>query len=140
MRIGGTLSKQGEFWAVEIPMLVIFTQGTSWADALDMAKDAVETVVNMPGFVATVQSDGGNTFTVGSSDPGALVGACLKQLRSSMGISIRDAAKALGSSSPTAYSVYETGQTMPSLQKFAELVLAIAGDEPVITMPEKRRA
>ncbi len=45
-RIKCELIRRGEGYAVEIPMMLIYTQGESKEDAYSMAKDAVENVFN----------------------------------------------------------------------------------------------
>lgn len=139
MKIEGRMIKIGRFWAVQIPLLLIDTQGTSRKDALEMAKDAVEGIVDSEGFEATVEEINSEVFTVDSNNERALLSCILKQQRSSRGLSIRDVAQNLGSNSPTSYSRYESGETGISIEKFTELMQAI--DEnmtPVINLFQKR--
>ncbi len=46
MKIEGKLIKSGKWWAVEIPLLLIYTQGKTKRHAYLMAADAVEAIVD----------------------------------------------------------------------------------------------
>ena len=50
MKIEGRLEKCKNYWAVSIPLLLIYTQGKSKKEALMMAKDAVECLVEEKNF------------------------------------------------------------------------------------------
>lgn len=112
-------------WAVEIPDLHLFTQGDSQKDALEMAKDAVETAVGVEGFSVSVTLVTEDSFAIHATEPSQLFAFMLKQQRAAMGLSVREVAKRMGSDSPTAYSRYEKGKTVPSLDKIEEIAHAI---------------
>lgn len=138
MKIEGRLIKAGRYWAVEIPLLLINTQGRNRKDALEMAEDAVETIVEKSGFKATATSVSEDRFVVGANDQQSLFAVILKQQRAAMQLSIREVANRLGSKSPTAYSQYESGKVSLSLDKFTQILEAINGDvEPVMTLMRK---
>lgn len=135
MKIEGKLIRSGRLWAVEIPLLKIYTQGRSRKDACCMAKDAIESIVDEQGFTVSVTPGPGDTFMVGSSNETLLMALALKQQRSSRHLSVRDVARNLGSNSPAAYSRYEQGKVRPSLDKFSQLLKAIDPRlEPVVTV------
>ena len=135
MKIEGKLIRSGKWWAVEIPLLKIYTQGRSRKDAYGMAKDAIESIIDEKGFAVTVTEGTADTFMVGSSNDTLLMALALKQQRSSVRLSVRDVARNLGSNSPAAYSRYETGKVKPSLDKFTQLLKAIDKSiEPVLTI------
>jgi len=135
MKIEGKLIPAGKWWAVEIPLLKIFTQGKSRKDAYFMAKDAIEAIIDEESFTVSVTKGSADTFMVGSSNDTLLMALALKQQRSSMHMSVRDVAKNLGSNSPAAYSRYEQGKVRPSLDKFSQLLKAIDSRlEPVLTV------
>ena len=135
MKIEGKLIRAGKWWAVEIPLLQIYTQGKSRKDAYFMAKDAIESIMDNPGFTVTVTERPADTFMVGSSDDTLLMALALKQQRSSHHLSVREVAKNMGSNSPAAYSRYEQGKVKPSLDKFSQLLKAIDQSlEPVLTV------
>ena len=125
MKIEGKLIRSGKWWAVEIPLLLIYTQGKTKKDAYLMAADAVEAIVDEKSFKVKVTEGPDNTFSIGSSNDSVLMALALKQQRAEHHLSVRDIAKRLGSNSPSAYSRYEQGKVKPSLDKFTQLLKAI---------------
>ena len=67
MKIEGKLIKSGKWWAVEIPLLLIHTQGKTKKEAFRMAADAVKAIIDEKGFKVTVTEGPDNTFSVGSN-------------------------------------------------------------------------
>jgi DNA-binding XRE family transcriptional regulator len=133
MKIEGKLIRSGKWWAVEIPLLLIYTQGKTKKDAYLMAADAVEAIVDEKSFKVKVTEGPDNTFSVGSSNDSVLMALALKQQRAEHHLSVRDIAKRLGSNSPSAYSRYEQGKIKPSLDKFTQLLKAIDPSlEPIL--------
>lgn len=140
MKVQGLLHKQKSGWAVELPLLLIFTQGNSKKDAYAMAKDAVESLVEKVGFAVAVHPGEGNEFTLSATDDQALMAFILKQRRAASGLTVREVAKRMGSNSPRAYSKYEEGATKPSLEKFSELMQAIDDNADLVLNVVKRTA
>lgn len=135
MKIEGKLIRSGSWWAVEIPLLKIFTQGRSRNAAYAMAKDAIELIIDEKSFTVSVTPGPGDTFMVGSNNEMLLMALALKQQRSSRHMSVRDVARNLGSNSPASYSRYEQGKVRPSLDKFSQLLKAIDPClDPVLTV------
>ena len=133
MKIEGKVKKSGKYWAVEVPLLLIFTQGKSKKDALLMAKDAVDELIGNEIFSSSVSELANGIFSVSSNNDSLLISVALKQQRLHRGLSIRDVSLRMGSNSPTAYSRYEKGTVKPSLDKFSELLKAIDADlEPIL--------
>lgn len=132
MRLEGRIIKSGKFWAVEVPLLVLFTQGRTRNEAFEMAKDAVEGMVDRNGFEALVIPADGDRFMVGANDEKLLLATVLRQQRSTRGLSVRDIMVRLGASSPTAYARYETGDVNLSLEKFSELMHAIDNESEAV--------
>ncbi len=133
MRIEGRIKKSDKWWAVEVPLLSVFTQGRTKKDAYNMVIDAIESLVDKKGFRVDVQPSEDNTFSVGANDEGILIAFALKQQRAKNNLSIRDVSEKMGSKSPSAYSRYEVGTVKPSLDKFSELLRAINEElEPVL--------
>ena len=70
---------------------------------------------------------------LGWSDPildpfnniGPILAMILRQKRIDNGLSVRDVASRLGQSSPNSYGRYETGKSIPTIEKFDELLAAI---------------
>ncbi|MCF7975860.1 MAG: helix-turn-helix domain-containing protein [Phycisphaerae bacterium] len=134
MKIEGRIVKSGKWWAAEVPMLLTYTQGQTKKKAYAMIKDAIECLVDEPGF--SIEVSPGNekgTICIASSDDRTLMAFALKQQRAEHCLSVRDVARNLGSKSPTAYSRYESGRVGLTLDKFSQLLRAIDPDlEPVL--------
>jgi predicted RNase H-like HicB family nuclease len=138
MRVQGKIIKSGNWWAVEIPILLIHTQGRSKSEAYKMAKDAVEALVEAREFKATIYPGEGHDFTLGSNSERILMALILRQQRSYHKLTVREVARRLGSSSPRAYSKYEEGAVKPSFEKFNQLLQALdEHSEPVLTLVKK---
>jgi predicted RNase H-like HicB family nuclease len=129
MRIEGMITpprgRKNRFWAVEMPLLEIYTQGHSREDAYRMARDAIESLVNKRGFSVTITPMKGNGFEVYSDDFATFLAFVLTRLRTSHQLSARDVSKRLSSSSPNAYVRYERGKAMPRLDTLLQLLKAI---------------
>lgn len=138
MRFEGNLvkpeGKKNRYWGVEIPLLHIHTQGKSRKDALIMAKDAIQSLIEDPKVrVHIYDSEDGETFTIDSNNLTQFIAFMLKRQRQFRGLSVRDVAARLNSKSPNAYAQYEQGKVKPSMDKLVELMRAIDPDfEPVL--------
>jgi predicted RNase H-like HicB family nuclease len=125
MRFEGKLTRDGRFWLAEIPLLDAMTQGRSRKEALAMAIDWLETMVNREGFRAEVhEHNGASEFEVSGSDVGAMTALLLRRQRELSGASLRDVAARLGSSSRNAYARYERGEVVPTVDKLDALLKA----------------
>jgi len=71
MRLEGKLTRDGRFWLAEIPLLDAMTQGRTRKEALEMIGDWLETMINHPGFSATVHLRGDREFELSGNDGGA---------------------------------------------------------------------
>jgi predicted transcriptional regulator len=148
MMLIGRLSKEtGTWWAAEAPVAGVYTQGRSRKNAAAMLADAFESLINRPGFKVTVIDEGnGDQVLIEANEPGALAAYVLKYQREVHGLSLAQVAKALGASSRNAYARYEQGSSVPTLDKFAELLRAVAPEvtliigtrKPVIAAPRRR--
>jgi hypothetical protein len=95
--------------------------------------DALVALVNRPGFTVRVIEYGDDEHVLlEGSDPAALVAYVLKCQRMSHGMSLADVADALGASSRNAYARYEHGTSVPTIDKLAELLQAVAPDVALI--------
>lgn len=128
MKIEGKVNRAGRHWAVEIPALRIHTQGTSRTDALEMGLDAVQLHADEleVDIQLTVDPGSGNDFYIVSDDVAGLLAFVMKRQRQKAGLSVRDAAKRLGATSPTAYARYERGDVEPGFSKVDALIGAVA--------------
>ena len=127
MKIEGKLEKKAgeKLWGVDIPEIGIFTQGRTKKDACEMAKEAIELVVDIEGFKVTIEPGKNNIFFVVPNNTGPILAMILRQKRIDNGLSIREVAGRLGQSSPNSYGRYETGKSIPTIEKFDELLAAI---------------
>ncbi len=127
MKIEGNLEKNAgeKMWGVNIPEIGIFTQGRTKKEAYTMAKEAIELVVNLEDFKVTVEPAQNNSFFVIPNNTGPILALILRQKRIENGLSIRDVAGRLSQSSPNSYGRYENGKSIPTIEKFDELLAAI---------------
>ena len=80
-RFAGKVFKAGKYWAIEVPILDIATQGRTKKEAYEMIADAVESLVNKKGFEVRVFRAKGKVFEIGASDQGALTALLLRRMR-----------------------------------------------------------
>lgn len=128
MKIAGRLIKNSEtakFWAVEIPSLGIHTQGRSKKEAYEMAKDAIETVIDQKGFHAEVIPMDEDFFAITANDTKMLIAAIIKRQRALKGLTAAQVAHNMGEKSVTGYLRYEQGKSLPSIEKLTEIMVAI---------------
>ena len=90
-----------------------------------MAKEAIELVVNLEGFEVVIEPAQNNNFFIIANNAGPILAMILRQKRIDNGLSVRDVARRLGQSSPNAYGRYENGKSIPTIEKFDELLAAI---------------
>ena len=128
MKIDGFIFKdqrtQG-MWAVEIPALGIHTQGTSRKDALEMAKDAIETVIDSEGFEVTVTFVCKNQLLIASNNTKLLLAQIFKNKRIANKLTAQQVADKMGEKSVTGYLRYEQGKSLASMDKISEIMNAI---------------
>lgn len=130
MRFEGRVWKDRRHWLIEAPALAAMTQGRTRGDAFAMMKDLIETMVDEPGFEATVEPVSADGFEVHANDARAFVALLLRRQRESQGLSLAEVAARLRQSSRNAYARYERGESTPTVEKLDELLQAVA--------PEKR--
>jgi hypothetical protein len=132
MRFSGKVFREERVWLAEIPILEAMTQGSTRKQAVEMAKDMVETMVGVKGFRVDVYPGKGEDFEVGSVDPKPLVRLLLQRKRELSGLSLAQAAERLGASSRNAYARYEKGTSVPSVAKFLELLQAVSPETDIV--------
>ena len=104
-------------WLAEVPALDIMTQGYTQEEALEMLEDAILELMKdafpaarRKSFQITIRDYGkGGLVGVGASDTKLLAAFVLRRQRRQGGLSVREAAGRLGSTSPNAYAKYEQG-------------------------------
>ena len=132
MRFAGRVFRAGGYWAVEVPILGVVTQGRTKKDALEMVADAVESLANRPGFKIDVFPGVGEHFEVGAADQATLIALLLRRARQSAGLSLAEVAQRLGSTSVNAYARYEQGRSVPSVQKLSQLFAAVTSHRDLV--------
>ena len=73
MTFSGNVYRDGRFWLAEIPALHAMTQGRTRKEALAMAANWLETMVNREGFRAEVCPRKGGRFEISGNDTGAMI-------------------------------------------------------------------
>ena len=125
------------YCVAEAPILDIITQGKARTEAGAMLKDAIEELSDEKGFSVRIVDHGGDgEVAIETERFATLFAMALKRQREAHGLTIAEVAKALGQSSKTAYARYESGSSVPTLDKATELLRAVAPDMPVVmSMP-----
>lgn len=127
--------KNDRYWGVEVSMLHVHTQGTSRRNAIEMAKDAIESLAEAEGFSfkVSVRDISDDYFAVEASKPEEFIAFMLKRQRQFRNLTVREVAARMKSKSPNAYAQYERGKVRPSLEKLVQLMKAIDPDfEPIL--------
>jgi hypothetical protein len=133
--IAGRVWKDGAWWLAESEIADVMTQGKTRSEAASMLVDAIESLANVPGFKVTVRdapSSGEGGVTLEGNDAAVLVALVLRRQREAAGLSLAEAAEKLGQSSKTAYARYEQGKTVPTIEKFEELLTAVSPAAAVV--------
>jgi predicted RNase H-like HicB family nuclease len=128
MRFEGKVFRDGRFWLAEIPLLDAMTQGRTRKEALAMAADWLETMVNRDTFRAEIHPRGSGEFEISGTDAGAMTALLLRRRREASGASLRDVAVRLGAVSRNAYARYERGEAVPTVDKLDALLKATSPD------------
>jgi hypothetical protein len=137
MRFGGWIAKSGRFWAIEVPILGIATQGRTKAEAFVMIADAIEVLIDKPGFRVQVFPGPGREFEIGAADEAALTALLLKRARKRSRLTLVQVAARLGSRSPNSYARYEQGKALPSIRMLSKLHAAVRGDRDLVVIESR---
>jgi environmental stress-induced protein Ves len=70
---------KGKFWLIEVRALDVMTQGHTKREAFEMIADAIETLVDQPGFKVMVYPGKDGDFEISASDPGAIEALSLRR-------------------------------------------------------------
>ena len=125
MRFEGRVFKTGKWWAIEVPVLGVYTQARTKRGAYEMVKEAIEDLANIEGFEVNVYPGHGEYFEIGSPDQGSLFAFLLRRQRQMQGLSLADVADRLGLKSRNSYARYEQGKATPTVEKLAQLLRAV---------------
>ena len=135
MKISGSYKKVGRWFAAEVPLLLISTQARTKKELVDMIVDALKAIVDSGEFKADVSLIGDNGIIVGAkAGEKLLLATALRQQRAASQKTVRDVALELGSNSPNSYARYESGKVKINFDKFSQLLSAINGCEPVLSI------
>jgi predicted RNase H-like HicB family nuclease/DNA-binding XRE family transcriptional regulator len=132
MRLAGRVFKVTKFWAIEVPILGIVTQGYTKKEAYEMIADAIESLVNKKGFEVEVFPGKGEYFELGSPDLATLAAFLLRRQRMKQGLTLVEVAKRLGAKSHNTYARYEQGKSIPTIEKFSKLLSALSPDNDFV--------
>jgi predicted RNase H-like HicB family nuclease len=132
MRLAGQVLKSSKFWAIEVPILGVVTQGRTKKEAFEMISDAIETLVNKKGFKMEVFPGKNSYFEVGSSDVATLTAFLLRRQRMKHGLTLLEVTERLGAKSHNTYARYEQGKSVPTIEKFNELLSAVSPDRDFV--------
>ena len=105
-----------------------FSQGKTKKEAYGMIRDAIEAMIDKPGFAVNIHHRRGSYFEVGSTEDAVLVAFFLKQQRGLSGKTLKQVVGNLGQTSVNAYARYEQGASVPTIDKLTELLRALEPD------------
>jgi predicted RNase H-like HicB family nuclease len=125
MRFDGKVYRDGRQWLAEIPILDAMTQGRTRKEALEMMADWVEVLVDDPDFRASVHPVEKNHFEVEGTSAAAMTALLLRRKRQASGLSLAAVSESLGARSRNAYSRYERGDSVPSIDTLERLLRAV---------------
>lgn len=137
MRLAGKVFKAGKYWAIEVPILSVTTQGRTKKEAYEMIADAIESLVNKKGFKIEVFPGKEDYFEVDSSDLAALASFLLRRQRTKKGLTLMEASKRLGAKSINSYARYEQGKSVPTIEKFSKLLSALSPERDFVLLESK---
>jgi len=122
--IEGKLEKVKKYWAISVPFLEIYTQGTSEKNALEMAKEAIELIAQKKGFAVSVEKSGDGIITVSANDEAFLAGLLIRRWRGANHIDRKSIVKALHMASINSLARYEQGKAMPKPETLLKILSA----------------
>ena len=134
MRFSGRVFKVENFWAIEVPILDVVTQGRTKREAYEMIADAIEALIDKPGFKIHVYPGKGEYFEIGANDEAVLTAFLLRRERAKSGLTLREVARRLGAKSPNTYARYEQGRAVPTLTRLTRLLSVLAPRKDFVLM------
>ncbi|MFQ6104056.1 MAG: helix-turn-helix domain-containing protein [Candidatus Glassbacteria bacterium] len=138
MRFVGRVFKAGQYWSIEVPILSVVTQGRTKKEAYEMIADAIELLVNKEEFKVEVFPRKGELFEIGSSDLATLSAFLLRRQRMKRGLTLAEVAKRMGAKSHNTYARYEQGKSIPTIEKFSQLLSALSPDIDFVLMESQQ--
>ncbi|MCX5850982.1 MAG: type II toxin-antitoxin system HicB family antitoxin [Deltaproteobacteria bacterium] len=138
MRFAGRIFKSGKYWAIEVPILNVVTQGRTRKEAFEMIADAIELLVNKKGFKIEVFHGKGEYFEISSSNQAALSAFLLRRQRIKRGLTLAEVTKRLRAKSHNAYARYEQGKSVPTIEKFSQLLSAVSSSKEFVLIESQQ--
>jgi hypothetical protein len=132
MVVEGKIWKEGRFWLVEFSDFDLTTQGKSKEEALEMATSLFVEASDTGKVSAEVLKTRGDTVSVRVLPAGPVIALLLRRRRESAGLTLKEVAARLGSSSINSYAAYEQGTRVPGPEKLDELLKAVSPDQDLI--------
>ena len=114
---------KSKYWAAEIPVIGLYTQGTRQQDAIAMVKDAIHSLNNDLKVDITLENN--STFLVGCKNQKAFLAFIFSRIRIEKKLNTREAALKLNSKSPNTLGRYEQGKAIPRLDTLEEILKAL---------------
>jgi predicted RNase H-like HicB family nuclease len=137
MRFMGRIFKADKFWAIEVPILGVVTQGYTKKEAYEMIADAIESLVNKEGFKIKVFPGKGEYFEISSSDQAILIAFLLHRQRMKYGLTLAEVTRRMGAKSHNSYARYEQGKSVPTIDKFSQLLSAVSKGKDFVLIESK---
>lgn len=125
MRFAGRIFRIDKYYAVEVSILGIVSQGRTRKEAYEMIADAVESLVDKLDFRITVYPGKGEYFEISASDETALTALLLRRQRMKAHLTLAQVAERLGVKSLNTYARYEQGRSTPTLHQLLRLMSAV---------------
>ena len=136
MKFEGKVFKDHEdekYYSVVIEELGVYTQGKTLKECYEMAKDAIEMVVDKKGFSVEIFPAGKGIFYFVPNNINFVLAKMLMVMRANSEMTVKEIIFTLGEKSETGYRRYEQGKTKISVEKFAELS-SVFNKEPILKM------
>lgn len=138
MRLAGRVFKVGRYWAIEVSILSVVTQGRTKKEAYEMIADAIESLVNKKGFKVEVFPGKSQYFEISSPDLAALTAFLLRRQRMKQGLTLVEVAKRLGVKSHNTYARYEQGKSIPTIERLSQLLSAVSPENDFVLIESQR--
>lgn len=116
--------KEGKFWLVESKVLDVMTQGFTRNEALEMAIDAVRSLLDMPKYEAELlKGETKEQFFLGFSDPKPILSLMMERARGAANLTYEALCKKVDVASKSTVKSFLAGKHDPGvakLQKYAD--------------------
>ena len=139
MRFSGRVYRDGRWWLAEVPIFAAATQGRTRREALEMIEDWFVTMIDESEFLVEAHLEDGNHVEIDASDLKPMIGLLLQRQRHRSGLTLAEVAERLGINSRNAYSRYERGESVPTVEKLDQLLRAVSADRDLVVGESRGR-